>query len=130
MFNQEKRKAQYSFIAVTLCFLIFASGCMRFRKQKVGEPADLSQPRQSWYSAPIERLDSGFVNIVYGPIELIYNLKEEVKRTNPVEGLVPGVLKGITWVAVREVVGVFEVATFFIPWKPHLPPPNWDWLQA
>ena len=130
MFNLKHRKTQFDFIALLLCFLIFTSGCMRFSKQKPGEPADLSGPRQSWYSAPIERFNNGFANIVYGPIELIYNLKEEVKQRNPIEGLIPGVLKGTTWMVMREVVGAFEVVTFFIPWKSHLPPPNWDWFQV
>ena len=130
MLNRKNKKAQFGFIAVTLCFLIFLSGCMHFSKQKLGEKPDLSQSRQSWYSAPIDRLSDGFANIVYGPIELIYNLKEEVKQRNPVEGLIPGLLKGVTWIAMREVVGVFEVVTFFVPWKPHLPPPDWDWFQA
>lgn len=131
MLNRNGRRKSFGFIALTLCFLIFMTSCARFSKQKVNETSpDLSQPHESWYSAPLDRLTSGFVNIVYGPIELFYHLKEEIKRTNPVEGLIPGLAKGITWVVVREVVGVFEVVTFFIPWKSHLPRPDWEWLQA
>ena len=130
MLNRGNEKVQFGFIAVTLCFLTFLTGCMHFSKQKPGEQPDLSGPRESWYSAPIERLNSGFVNVLYGPIELIYHLKEEVKRTNPVTGFIPGIIKGATWVVVREVVGAFEIVTFFVPWKPHLPPPDLNWFQA
>ncbi len=127
MINQKRK---FNFIAAALCFLFFASGCARFSKQKPGEKPDLSQPRQSFYSAPLERLNSGFMNIVTGPLELVYQPKEEIKRTDPLRGLIPGVVRGITWFAVREVVGVFEVVTFPIPWKPHLKPFDTDWLHV
>ena len=124
------RKKEVHFIAVALCFLFFASGCTHFSKQKPGEKPDLSQPRQSFYSAPIERLNSGFMNVLTGPFELVYQLKQEINRTNPARGLVPGLFRGVTWFAVREIVGVFEMATFMIPWKPHLKPIDTDWLRA
>ena len=70
------------------------------------------------------------MNIVTGPLELIYQFKEEIKRTDPLRGAIPGVFRGVTWFAVREVVGVFEIVTFPIPWKPHLKPFDTDWLHA
>ena len=122
------RKNGFRF-AAALCCLFFVTGCTRFSKQKPGEAPDLSQPRQSFYSAPIERLNSGFINILSGPIEPFNNLREEIKRTNPVYGFVPGLIRGVTWLVVREAVGVFEIVTFPIPWKPHLQPINVDWLS-
>lgn len=124
------QKKKINFIAVALCFLFFTSSCTRFSKQKPGEKPDLSQPRQSFYSAPLERLNSGFMNIVTGPLELIYQPKEEMKRTDPLRGLIPGVVKGVTWLVVREVVGIFEIGTFILPFKPHLQPFDTDWLHA
>ena len=121
-------KAQSRLIAAVLCFLFLFTGCMRFSKQKPGEKPDLSQPRQSFYSGPLDRLNSGFMNILSGPVELLNQPREEIKRTNPIRGLLPGMLKGVTWLTVREAVGVFEVGTFFIPLKPHLEPINTDWL--
>lgn len=111
-----------------LCFTFFVSACARFSKQKPGEEPDLSQPRQSFYSSPIDRLNSGFMNILTGPFELFYQPKEEIKRTNYVRGLLPGVFRGVTWFAVREAVGLFEIVTFPLPLKPHLEPINTDWL--
>ena len=116
-------------IAVMLCFLFLFAGCMRFSKQKPGEQPDLSKPMDSFYSAPLDRLSSGFANILTGPCELVYQFKEEIKRTDPIRGTLPGVIKGVTWFAVREVVGVFEIATFFIPWKPHLHPFDTEWIS-
>ena len=118
------------FFALGLCVLVFVTGCMRFSKQRPGEQPDLSQPRQSFYSAPFDRANSGFVNIVTGPFELIYQLKEETKRTNYLVGFVPGMVRGVTWFALREVVGVFEIATFWLPLKPHLEPFDFTWLAA
>ena len=124
------RKKEFNAIVLTLCFLLFASGCTRFSKQKPGEKPDLSQPRQSFYSAPLERFNSGVMNIVTGPLELVYQPKEEIKRTDPLRGLIPGVVRGVTWFAVREVIGIFEIVTFPIPWKSHLKPFDTDWLHA
>lgn len=123
-------KRWFSFAAVVLSFLFLMTGCARFSKQKPGEVPDLSQPRQSFYSAPIERLNSGFINVLTGPVDFVTQLREEVKRTNPFSGFLPGLAKGVTWLAVREVVGAFEIVTFFAPWKPHLKPVDVDWLSA
>ncbi|MBI3999290.1 MAG: exosortase system-associated protein, TIGR04073 family [Candidatus Omnitrophica bacterium] len=103
---------------------------MHFSKQKPGEKPDLSQPRQSFYSAPIDRLNSGFINMVSGPFELVNQLREEIKRTNPVRALIPGIFRGVSWFVVREAVGIFEIGTFFVPWKPHLEPIDLDWLSV
>ena len=124
------RKKRFGLVTFILCGIFFMTGCTRFSKQKPGEQPDLSQPRQSFYSAPIERLNSGFMNIVTGPLELIYEPNEEIKRTSIVRGLLPGVIRGVTWFGVREIVGVFEIVTFIVPWKPHLKPFNTDWLHA
>src|SRR3990167_5433815 len=111
---------RYRLIVLSLCFLFLITGCMHFSKQKPGEKPDLSQPRESFYSAPVHRLGSGFANILTGPFELVYQFKEEIKKSNPIYGTLPGVIKGVTWFAMREVVGVFEIVTFFVPWEPHL----------
>ena len=121
-------KGRYRLIVFLLCISFLLTGCMRFSKQKPGEKPDLSQPRQSFYSGALDRLNSGFMNILSGPAELLNQPREEIKRTNPIRGLLPGMFKGVTWLTVREVVGVFEVGTFFVPLKPHLEPINTEWL--
>ena len=103
---------------------------MHFFKQKPGEPPDLSQPRQSFASYSIERFNSGVLNIVTGPFEIFYQLTQETTRTNPVIGFVPGLFRGVAMFAAREVIGVFEIGTFFLPLKPHLKPFDFEWLHA
>lgn len=120
-------KKQFGFIVVALCCLFVVAG---FSEQKPDEKPDLSQPAQSFYSPPLERFNSGFVNVLSGPIEPINRLREEVKRTDPVRGFVPGVLQGLRWFAVREAVGIYEMVTFTSPKKPHLEPIDVDWLTA
>ncbi len=119
----------FGFVLVFILVVSTAS-CANFKTHRVAESSDdLQNPTQSWYSHPLERLGDGFANIVYGPLELIYQFKEEIKRTDPVRGLLPGVLKGVTWFGVREVVGVFEMVTFFLPLEPHLDPFDTTWLH-
>lgn len=126
----ECHKRSHFFMAIALCFLIFSSGCARFSKHQVGETPDLSQPRQSFYSAPVTRLNSGFMNVLSAPIELVNQLREEVKRTDVVHGFLPGAFNGFSWMTVRGAVGVFEILTFYLPLEPHLDPINLDWLTA
>ena len=92
--------------------------------------ADMTEPTQTYFSSSMERLGSGFENILFGPLELPYQFKEEVKRNNYVRGLPMGLARGTTWFVAREVVGVFELVTFFVPLKPHLDPIDTSWLHA
>ena len=111
--------------------LIFSVSAYAVEKERIDQtPADVTKPTESWYSAPLDRLGSGVGNIVYGPLELIYQTKEEIKRTDPVRGMVPGIIRGVTWFGKREVIGVFEVVTFFLPIQPHLEPFNTNWLHV
>ena len=126
----EHYKRSHFFMAIALCFLILSSGCTRFSKHKVGETPDLSQPRQSLYSAPVTRLNSGFMNVLSGLLEPVNQMREEVKRTNPIRGFIPGAMNGVAWLMVREAVGIFEILTFYLPLEPHLDPINIEWLTA
>lgn len=119
------------FFALVLTAALFVSLpiCFALEEKSIETQPDLSQPRQSLYSAPVERIGSGVANIVYGPLELVYQFKEEIKRTDPIRGAVPGVIRGVSWFAAREVVGIFELVTFFLPLDPHLEPFNTDWLH-
>ncbi len=116
-------------VLILLLFVSTSAFCALEKEKMEQTPVNLSQPKQSFYSAPIERLGDGFSNIIYGPLELVYQMKEEIKRTDPVRGVIPGLLRGVTWFGTREVVGVFEMVTFFLPLKPHLEPFNTDWIH-
>ncbi|MBI4372520.1 MAG: exosortase system-associated protein, TIGR04073 family [Candidatus Omnitrophica bacterium] len=119
-------------LCLTTAFLFasFFVASSLFFKPAWAEEAALSQPKESSDVSPLDRLNSGFANIFTGPLELINQLREEVKRRDLPSAIVPGVVKGVGWFAVREGVGIFELVTFFMPWEPHLEPMNLDWLMA
>ena len=83
-------------------------------------------------AGPLARLTSGVVNIVTAPLELVDKPREELKKTNPVDGFVPGAIKVIGWAATRASVGVWEMLTFYLRHdkQPHLEPIDLDWLTA
>ena len=87
-----------------------------------------TQPTIDYPSAVLERAGSGLANVAYGPLEVIYNVKEEIKRTDPLRGLIPGLGKGTGWLVTREAVGVFELVTCFLPYKPVLKKFDTDWI--
>jgi putative exosortase-associated protein (TIGR04073 family) len=82
------------------------------------------------FNASMNRLGSGFSNVVFGPLELLFRLHEEMKAHNPVRGLLPGLVKGMTWFGAREAVGIFEIGTFGTGQQSHLPEIDIDWLHV
>ena len=127
----EKLNHLFAFILIILLSCSTSVFSAPLEKENIKtSSANLKQPKQSFYSSSIERLGDGFADIVYGPLELIYQMKEEIKRTDPVHGFVPGLLRGVSWFGAREVVGAFEIVTFFLPLKPHIEPFNTDWFHA
>lgn|SRR3989338_4158156 len=89
------------------------------------------KPNQGYFGGLIERLSHGFSNIIYGPLEIPYRLKEDIKRYDPLRGILPGMLRGVGWTAIREVAGVFQVVTFYAPGLgPNLKDFDTDWLYA
>ena len=75
------------------------------------------------------KLGRGIANMVTVPLEV----PEQISRTNnsdgPFAGYTVGVLKGFGWALGRACVGVFEAATFLIPYpkdfKPVLKDPEY-----
>ena len=90
----------------------------------------LSEQTQDVDSIRLERLGSGFANIIFGPLELFYQVKKEIERTNLVRGILPGFVRGISWFGVREGTGLYEISTFYLPLKPRLEPFDTSWLHA
>ena len=62
------------------------------------------------------KLGRGLCNIVTSPMEVI----NQITRTNETDGgfaaATVGVLKGAGWTLGRALVGVYETATFMLPW--------------
>ena len=85
--------------AVLFCILLSTSAFADL--EEPGEPTpDLTQPARA-SSLPIERLGDGFANIVYGPLELVYQMKQEISNTDLVRGFVPGLIRGLAWFGIR-----------------------------
>jgi len=130
MFDIGRSKFKYGVISVVALCLLVTTGCTRFIKHKPGEEPDLSQPRHSLLSYSVERLNSGFMNLLYAPFEIFYQLNNEIARRDPIRGFVPGLARGVAWTGLRAIVGAFEVVTFYAPWKPHLKEFDMDWAHA
>ena len=143
--NSKKIQFQHwtGFLLVVVCGLFFVTGCARFSKHKSeGKPtAQKAAPAPSAEkvtpevsaeksSDRLKRLSDGFTNVIFGPVELVYQMKEEVKKTDPVRGFLSGLIKGISWFGLREGVGIFEMVTFYSGAKPQLKPFNTDWVYA
>ena len=59
-----------------------------------------------------EKFNRGFSNLALGFLEVPGTIKEEAAASNPVQGLVVGLIKGSFRFLRREVVGVYEIITF------------------
>ena len=59
-----------------------------------------------------QKFNRGFSNLALGFIEIPGTIKEEAAASNPVQGLVVGLIKGSYRFVRREVVGAYEVVTF------------------
>ena len=70
----------------------------------------------------LKKLMRGVCNVITCPLELL----EQIKRTNVEDGPLAsgtyGVAKGVGMIAIRAIVGAFEIATFPIPLPKHYGP--------
>ena len=70
----------------------------------------------------MKKLGRGFCNCITFPFEIF----EQIKRTNlsdgPMAGWTWGLLKGVGMTVIRAGVGVYEVATFPVPFPKHYEP--------
>jgi putative exosortase-associated protein (TIGR04073 family) len=124
-------KKIYFFIILFFSFLVFSKAYADTYDTGATE-AQVIEHDQNVGNGPLARLTSGFVNLATAPLELIDKPREEFKKTNPVYGFVPGVVKGVGWAGARASVGVWEVLTFYMrhDQQVHLEPMDLDWLTA
>ncbi|MBI4974295.1 MAG: exosortase system-associated protein, TIGR04073 family [Candidatus Omnitrophica bacterium] len=87
-----------------------------------------SSTRSAYCDTALKKLGRGFCNVITSPLEI----PEQTQRVNnsdgPMAAVTYGFLKGIIMTGVRAVVGVYEIATFPIPfprqYKPILKNPE------
>lgn len=69
------------------------------------------------------KLGRGLTNITFGVGEILFRQPFEMARTEPWPiAVFGGFFKGVAMFVVREVVGVYEVVTFPLPWPNHYGP--------
>ena len=76
----------------------------------------------------LKKLGRGACNVVTCPLEITNQIQKTNNSDGPMAAFTWGVLKGVGMIALRGVVGVYEVATFPIPipacYKPILTDPE------
>ena len=77
----------------------------------------------SYFGNSSEKFVSGIANAVTGWVELPKNVILTSQKEGPIYGVTIGVAMGIMHTVGRSLVGVLDVATFFIPTKPSVNPP-------
>ena len=71
---------------------------------------------------PIRKLGRGLANTLTGMVELPYKIQEVHEESGPAAAATYGVLKGLVDGIYRTLVGVYETATFFIPFPKNYAP--------
>ena len=69
-----------------------------------------------------EKLGRGIVNVGFGPLELLIRPYDVANDKGALAALSYGVLRGVFFTVAREILGVVDIATFFMP----LPGATWD----
>ncbi|SFK59732.1 putative exosortase-associated protein, TIGR04073 family [Nitrosomonas aestuarii] len=70
-----------------------------------------------------EKFVTGIVNAATGFVELPKNIVLTTHKDTVVHGMTIGLVSGVMHTVARTVIGVFDVATFFIPTPPSIQPP-------
>lgn len=66
-------------------------------------------------SNPIVKLGRGVANVAFGPLELLIRPYDVNQTQGGIAALTYGVFNGIFHTIARELVGVLEIATFYMP---------------
>lgn len=82
----------------------------------------------------VKKLSRGISNVITCPFEILEQASRANNNDGPWAGCTYGILKGIGMMGVRAVVGVYEIATFPIPfpkgYQPILRDPEFFWEDA
>ena len=77
--------------------------------------AHAGEPSQGYMEGATRKLGRGICNVATGPLELVRTPSLVNQQDGGLAGATIGVVQGVWAMAAREVVGVYEVATFLIP---------------
>lgn len=119
-----------SLFILILGLILSTSVFAEIEKPSEQTPTDLSKQTTPGESYKLHRLGDGFANILYGPLEIVNQFRQEIKLSDPVRGFVPGIIRGFAWFGMREAAGISEIATFYVPAEPPLEPFDTSWLRA
>ncbi len=67
-------------------------------------------------SGPFTKFGRGVTNILMSPVELVYQPMKMREDNNSLVAWIGGIPKGIVYFPVRLLVGVYDLATFPLPW--------------
>ncbi len=80
---------------------------------------------------PIKKLGRGIANVLTCPLEITQQMGRASDADGPIAGFTYGLLKGVAMTGVRALVGVYEIATFPVPfpqdYRPILRDPEFIW---
>ena len=62
-----------------------------------------------------EKLGRGIANVAFGPLEILIRPYDVAQDKGAIASLTYGVFRGVFFVIAREVLGVVDIATFFMP---------------
>ena len=65
---------------------------------------------------PLKKFGRGVANIIFSPIEIFEQQSRVSTDDGPMAGITYGLFKGVLMMGVRALVGVYEIATFPIPY--------------
>src|SRR3989338_6635504 len=76
-------------------------------------------------SGPFTKFGRGVTNLLLSPAELVYQPMKMGEDNNALIAIIGGIPKGIVFVPVRAALGVYDIATFFVPY-----PKDWGyWIE-
>ncbi|MCK4852032.1 MAG: exosortase system-associated protein, TIGR04073 family [Candidatus Omnitrophica bacterium] len=70
------------------------------------------QKMSAYPAGPIQKLERGFNNTVFGWTEIPKRIVDKTKESNPIKGVLLGVFQGSCKAFARTVSGISEVLTF------------------
>jgi len=82
----------------------------------------LSVTVPSYGDTMLRKLGRGSANVLTCPYEVFYRIQETNNEEGPFAAVTWGLINGIMRTCVRGVVGVYEIATFPIPFPPDYEP--------